>query len=187
MKEIWKEIDSYNDYEISNFGRVYSKKTKRILKPYTTKKGYKRIGLYKNGSVRKFLVHVLVAEKFLVKPNDNYQVNHKNLDKSDNHVGNLEWVTGEENVRHIVDRDNNRMEYLKKSMSDIGKKYGGIGIEASKKPVVQIDKDTDEVIDIFESAREASRETGANYKNISQVCRGTKNTHMGYGWKFYNQ
>jgi hypothetical protein len=71
-------------------------------------------------------------------------------------------------------------------MSDIGKKYNRLGVKASKKPVVQLDKDTGEVICVFESARQAAKETGANYRNISQVCNNDKNSHMGYNWEFYN-
>jgi len=186
MKEEWKDIQGYDGYQVSNTGKVYSKKSEKLISQYSTKKGYKRVGLYKNGSQKQLLVHVLVAESFLDKPGKEYQVNHKDLNKSNNSVGNLEWVTGKENVQHLIENDDSRKETLRRKMSEIGKEFNHLGVEASKKAVAQIDKATDEIIDIYESAREASRQTGANYRNISQVCNGDKKTHMGYEWSFAN-
>lgn len=186
IKEIWKDIKGYENYQVSNLGRVYSRYKDRVISSYTTKDGYKRIGLTRDGQQSKFLVHVLVAEAFLEKPGKEYQVNHKDLNKSNNSVDNLEWVTCKENANHAIKNQKSRLEYLRNKMSEIGKKHNHLGIEASKKPVAQIDLDTDEIIGVYESAREASRETGANYRNISQVCNGDKNTHMGYKWSFYN-
>lgn len=65
-----------------------------------------------------------------------------------------------------------------------GKEYWHVGVEASKKPVAQIDKDTGDILNVFESAREASKETNSNYRNISQVCNKQKKTHNGFKWRF---
>ena len=185
MEEQWKDIVGYEGlYQISGHGKVFSLTKNIIIKPFLNK-GYFRIGLYHNTETKKFLIHRLVIEHFgEKKPCDTAQVNHKDLNKLNNHITNLEWCSPSENVQHCIKNTEGREEYLKTTMSEIGKKYGHIGINASKKPVAQIDLSTGEIIATFESAREASRQTGANYRNISQVCRGDKKTHMGYGWKF---
>jgi len=186
MKEVFKEVNINNNYHISNFGRVYSDYKDGFLSQYITNKGYNRLTLIdENGNEVKKLVHRLVAEHFIgEKPSENHQINHKDLNKTNNKVNNLEWVTCKENVNHKINNDKDRLEYLKKEMSKIGKKYNHLGVEASKKPVVQKDKNTGDIINIFESAREASRETGAKYRSISKVCKGKRNTHIGFKWKF---
>lgn len=184
MVEEWKDIKGYEGlYEISNYGNVKNKKG-NILKPYDNK-GYLRIGLSKNNKRKQYLLHVLVATHFISeKPFENAEVNHKDLNRKNNYINNLEWVTGEENVKHCIENMNGRKESLQKDMTTIGKLYCHLGIEASKKPVQQIDKHTGLIIAEYESAREASKKTNSNYKNISQVCNGEKKTHNGYIWRF---
>ena len=186
--EIWKDIKGFEGlYQISNYGRVKNLRKNTIVKPFDNG-GYERVHLSKEGKSIKKLVHVLVAEHFISeKPFPDAQVNHKDLNRKNNHVDNLEWCDVKTNVRHAVENIPNRKEYLAKTMSAIGKKYGHLGVEASKKPVAQIDKDTGEIINVFESAREAARLTGANWRNISQVCKGQKKTHRGYKWAFVDK
>lgn len=183
--EEWKDIKGFEGlYRISNFGRVYSVRAGKVMRPFDNG-GYYRVHLCKNGKSVKKLVHVLVAQHFIgEKPFDGAQVNHKDLNKKNNHVENLEWVDGRENVQHCIKHMHGRLDRLKSDMSAIGKKYGHIGAEASKKPVAQIDPETEKIIGIYESARQAAKLTGANYKNISAVCTGKKKTHMGFVWRF---
>lgn len=181
---MWKDIKGYEGrYFISDDGKVKNGKGD-ILSPYTTRKGYLRIGLYKEGKAKNFLVHRLVAEAYIDNPMNFKEVNHIDLNKKNNHVKNLEWVDGSKNVQHAVKNIEGRKEHIQETMSEVGKKYNHIGVEASKKPVAQINRDTGQVIAIYESAREASRKTGSNYKNISQVCNGKRKTHNGYRWSF---
>ena len=183
-KTIWKDISGYEGlYQISSDGDVMSLRKKKIMKPFDNN-GYLRIGLSKDGKRKNYLIHRLVAKAFLVKGVDENEINHIDLNKKNNSYKNLEWVTGSQNVRHAVKEIEGRKAHLKEKMSDIGIKYNHLGVEASKKPVKQIDKDNNRVIAVFESAREASRRTGSNYRNISQVCNGDKKTHNGYKWEF---
>jgi hypothetical protein len=183
---MWKEIKGYEGiYKINEYGKVIKIKNNYEMSTFDND-GYDRIQLTsKNGVAKKHLIHRLVLSTF--KPTKNWeemQVNHKDMNKRNNHISNLEWVNNKQNINHMLDNRPEVREQLKKSMSKIGKKYNHLGAEASKKPVARIDLKTNEVIDIFESAREASRKTGANYKNISQVCNEERKTHMGFGWKF---
>lgn len=181
--EIWKPVKGYEGiYEVSNKGRVQNS-SHYILKPFDNG-GYLRVGLTKDKVRKKYLVHKLVAEAFLPSVEGNLEINHKDLNKKNNSSDNLEWVSGSQNVQHYMQNKEGRKEQLQSAMSEIGKKYGHLGAEASKKPVAQIDTQTNQILNIFESGREASRVTGACYKKISAVCRGDRKTHFGYKWRF---
>lgn len=96
--EIWKEINDFEEYEISSFGNVRNKNTKKIL-TQSTRKGYLRVVLYKNGQKFQKSVHRLVAEAFVFNPDPEHktQVGHKDETRNHNHADNLEWVTNKEN------------------------------------------------------------------------------------------
>lgn len=111
--EIWKDIDGYDGvYQVSNMGRVRSKNRKvynyikpgRILKPALNHPGgYLTIGLSNGNKKQKHAyVHRLVAQAFIPNPNNLPQVNHKDFNKKNNKVENLEWVTDEDNKSHFV-------------------------------------------------------------------------------------
>lgn len=125
MKEIWKEVFDNKFYLVSNKGRVKSLITNKERSTFTTKKGYKRVGLYycekdrdegdldKRGRKRKTLkrygidgvqkkklVHRLVLGSFTEKPEWATMVNHKDGDKGNNSLENLEWSTNSKNMRH---------------------------------------------------------------------------------------
>ena len=99
-KEYWKSVVGYEGlYMVSNWGRVKSIKfgKERILKPVTNSSGYLLVGLYKNNIEKKYSVHRLVAEAFIPNPYNLPQVNHKDENKQNNVVSNLEWCTHEYN------------------------------------------------------------------------------------------
>ena len=102
MKEIWKPIENYEQYSISNLGNVYSSKRNRILKPTNTTKGYVQVHLSKNGNVVNAPIHRLVAKAFIANPFNKPQVNHIDGDKHNNRVENLEWRTNSENQKHAI-------------------------------------------------------------------------------------
>lgn len=100
--EIWKDIPNFNgDYKVSDLGRIYSLVSGRILssKPHKTF-GYVTCPLGDRSNRITFRVHRLVAEAFLPNPENKKEVNHKNKDKADNRVENLEWMNGWENTQH---------------------------------------------------------------------------------------
>lgn len=101
-QEIWKDIEDYNGlYQISSFGRVKSIKN-GIKKTYIDKYGYVYVSLSKNGKIKRFRVHRLVAHAFLFKPKKASVVNHLDGNKTNNCIDNLEWTTPLENNRHAV-------------------------------------------------------------------------------------
>ena len=105
MTESWKNIPGYEGrYEISNIGRVLSKRTNRILKPNVMTNGYLCVHLYSGGKCTRTVktIHRLVAEAFIPNPQGCSEVNNKNFSKQDNHILNLEWVSRKENVTHAL-------------------------------------------------------------------------------------
>lgn len=91
-KEVWKDIKHYEGlYKISNYGRVWSVHKQDFKAPHTKDNGYMFVQLYKNGKMRNEHVHRLVALTFIPNPHNLPQVNHKDEDKSNNCVDNLEW------------------------------------------------------------------------------------------------
>ena len=105
MEEIWIPISGYEGlYAVNQFGQVWSCKTNKIMAPNKMNHGYLCVHLYRGGrSTRKVrTIHQLVAKAFLHNPNEYAEVNHKNFDRTDNRVENLEWVSHEENVRHAI-------------------------------------------------------------------------------------
>ena len=102
-KEYFPIFDLYG-YYVTIDGEVYSAKTNKILKQTSNKKGYRVVctANYTNKSNTQ-LVHRLVAQTLILNPNNLPQVNHKDFNKSNNHVNNLEWCTNEYNTEHKLD------------------------------------------------------------------------------------
>lgn len=102
--EVWKQVKDFPQYEVSNEGRVRTVSTGRIKKQPIHWKGYPMVTLRKPVQVCKtFRTHRLVAEAFIPNPEKYPQVNHKDGDKTNNHVDNLEWCNNSMNQQHSVD------------------------------------------------------------------------------------
>jgi hypothetical protein len=95
-----KIIPSHPNYSIERTGEVYSHHSKRYIKDRVHPRGYRHVSLWSNGKESNCLTHRLVAETYLGTNPIKTVVNHKNFDKLDNRVENLEWCTQKENVRH---------------------------------------------------------------------------------------
>jgi hypothetical protein len=137
MIEIWKPVVGYEElYEVSNFGNIKSLcrlswnghsfilREERILKTTKNPNGYLQIILSKNNKQKTFFIHRIITHSFIPNPENKPQVNHKNGDKLDNRIENLEWATSSENLRHKIDilgyKDSLETRF-KKSISKIGK------------------------------------------------------------------
>lgn len=100
MEEIFKTIDIFPKYEISNFGRLRNKITKNIRKPRDNGNGYLYTQINIDGKTINLYIHRLVALTFIPNIENKPQVNHKDDNKQNNYVENLEWCTPSENIQH---------------------------------------------------------------------------------------
>lgn len=178
MNEIWKDVKGYeNKYQVSNLGNVRSLNYHREghiqnLKLKQDKGGYVTVGLCKNSVVKWKKVHRLVCKSFIPNPNNKSQVNHKDGDKTNNHVNNLEWSTASENTQHAFDNALIQPPWKGKC---------GKEIPLSKK-VLQITTD-DKLVKIWDSMSDVKREMDIPVPHIVRVCNGQRNKTRGYIWK----
>ena len=98
MTEQFKDILNFPNYQISNYGNVYSKQSKKIIPSWNDGNGYRAIHLWKNNRQYTKKIHRLVAEAFISNPNNYRDVNHKDENKENNVVFNLEWITHQDNL-----------------------------------------------------------------------------------------
>lgn len=183
--EIFKPIlDFEGEYEISNYGNVksltrvtdhpYSGPTVRkgrLMKINITWAGYCRVALFKDGKYFKYPIHRLVAIHFIPNPNEYDQVNHKDGNKQNNHVDNLEWCNASQNILH-------RYHVL----GFVAPRKGVINKSPHMKSVVQLSLSGEE-IRTFLSSADAGR-SGFNPTHVSGCCNGKRLTHKGFKWKY---
>lgn len=169
--EIWKDIEGYEGlYQISSEGRVKSlgngksnNSKERILKSRKDKDGYLLVNLYKEGKMRSYLVHRLVAQAFLENPNNLPQVNHRNEYKTDNRVENIEYCDCSYNINFGT-----RNERV---------------VKAESIPILQFSK-TGEFIRKWESGTQIEKELGFYNSNICMCCKGKIKTAYRYVWGY---
>lgn len=172
--EEWKDINCLNgNYKISNFGRIKSVERvnsygrlirEKIIVPYlNTKEGYLIKKFYVNQKQIKLLVHRMVAEAFIENPHNLPLVNHKDENKINNNVNNLEWCSHSYNVQY----SNNRHGYLNKKVARLN--------------------EYSEILEIYSNIKEAGESMGLkNPYCITQCCRGMIKSSGGYKWKYIN-
>lgn len=105
----WKKIKNYENYSVSNDGLIKNNKKNIILKQYLKEK-YPYVRLYKDGKPKKILTHIIVLDSFIGEKPKNFQCNHKNCNKFDNKINNLEYLTASENMKHAY--ENNRISRI---------------------------------------------------------------------------
>lgn len=160
MEEQWKQYPFDPDYLVSNYGNIKGPKG-HILKGGINNAGYKRIGLYHNGQAIFKFVHRMVMETFAPCENmNNLIVNHKDGNKLNNHLNNLEWCTQEENAIHA--RDILKIEYQTEQAH-----------EARKQKIKMIDINTNEE-QIFNSINECANFLNVTYQTIQYYLKTQK-------------
>lgn len=175
MEEVWKEIKDYPQYYVSNIGRVKSNfhNKERILSPRIGIFGYLFVNLYRDKKMKSVKIHRLVAEAFIPNPDNLPQVNHKNENKHNNNVSNLEWCTAKYNLTY---------NGLHKRQHDL-----------QKRKIGAFDKEMN-LIHYFQSATEAAEYTILTGKSktfrssVSNICRAAKTEcskqRYGYIWRY---
>lgn len=180
MKEIWKDIPNYEGlYQASNLGRIKSLekqvwnnhqmvvRPEKILKPFSDKKGYFRVKLYKNQKCKTQKLHRVIAQTFIPNIFNKPEVNHEDGNKANNMVENLSWATSKENVNHAF-------------RTGLSKAKKGKNSKLSKK-VYQFDLKGN-FIKEWSCVSEAERQL--KIRNISSVCYGKRNRAGEWLWRY---
>lgn len=179
MNEVWKDVVGYEGYyQVSNLGRVKNVKTQRILRQAKDKGNYCIVSLSKQCKHKTRTVHSLVAESFIRKTNkkQKLQVNHKDGNKSNNNVNNLEWITPSENLKHAYENGLKKInEWQKEFISKQGKKLS--------KKTIQYDINGN-FIKEWNCVRDIERQLKISNESISRCCTGKTKTAGGYKWKY---
>ena len=110
-REIWKRIDGYANYEVSNFGRVCNATTERMLKANLGSSGYLAVSLSKKEKAKTHNIHKLVAHEWLDNPDNKRCVDHMDGNQNNNHIENLRWATHSENSQNQTNRGNTSSIY----------------------------------------------------------------------------
>ena len=170
MIEIYKTIEGYEDYEVSNLGNVrslnYRKTNKeKVLKPILCR-GYEQVCLCKNKIKKMYKVHRLVAQAFIPNPNNLPQVNHKDENKANNMV----WV----NDDGSIDYDKSNLEWCNHSQN----------IRHSRgKTIIQYDS-KGKILREWKNLATIEEQLNYNKSNICNVCKGIRKTAYGFIWKY---
>lgn len=171
---------NYPDYLVYEDGRIWSNKTNKFLKPAYTRAGYASVELFGYNGRKRFLIHRLVANVYIPNPNHYPQINHKDENPKNNHVNNLEWCTARYNMNYGegAKRKHSNIDYTKPCFSENARKNG----KKVSRPVSMFTKEG-ALISTFESAAEASRQTGIYVTNITRSAK-TALYAGGYLWKY---
>lgn len=178
-KEIWKDIPNYKGlYQVSNYGKIKSFLSNKILTPRISRSGYLRISLRKDGLTKDFYIHRLVGEVFLNKPNYKCEISHKDTNKQNNVYTNLEWVTHKENQNNPIS--------VKKQLGENNHRFGKSNDYNSYKHICYKIKCI-ETNKIYLSIHKASNETGIPFSSIQHHLKGELDNAGGYHWQRINK
>jgi hypothetical protein len=170
MKEEWRDIKGYEGrYQISNYGKVKSLKTNREKKAFLQKFGYLKVQLYDGKKARNYFVHRLVAQAFIPNYNNLREINHKDEDKTNNSVTNLEWCDRSYNVKY-----GKRIDVFRKRMTN----------HPSVSKVIQCFDFKGNLISTYPSANEASRQTKIPATSIRGCAEGLLTHAGGFKWEY---
>lgn len=175
MNEIWKPIEGTNGvYEVSNTGKVRSNNynnthTTKELKQRIDRYGYPCIHYSVNGKRIYSTVHRLVATAFIPNPCEYPAVNHKDANKENNNVSNLEWVTNKQNTEHAL--NHGLLDNLFEKRDE--------ALGAVKKPIVAVNISTGEEI-YYSSQNEARTTIGGNAHQVASGKKATCKGHVFY-------
>lgn len=157
-----KKIVGYDDYSVDEYGNVYSFKSRRYVSQQKHKDGYFYVGLCKDGKRKIFAVHRLVATHFIENENGLPQVNHKDENKENNEVSNLEWCDERYNTNYGSARQR-QAEKVSRAV---------VCIETGK---------------VFLSQIEAGETIAVSHRHISDCCKNQRHTCGGYHWRYASQ
>lgn len=173
--EQWRKVVSNPNYSVSDHGQVRRDDTNHIKTPNKDRYGYEKVDLYQYSERSTKKIHRLVAEAFIPNPDDKPEINHKDGNKENNHVSNLEWTTKRENIDHAM--EHGLLKGRKPSYGMRGKKNPNGGVKG--KPVRVV-----ETGEIFKNIYECSVCKKCRARGITECLHGRQHTHRGMHFEF---
>lgn len=168
LKPCFRDVVGFEGlYKISDTGIVFSVRNNKELKPFVTEWGYLSVQLRNNGKKRNKFVHRLVGEAFIEKSDGATEINHKDGNKKNNNVSNLEWCTSSDNHFH-------RCHVLGKRPTNLHVMH-----QKNSKQVVCI-----ETGEVFKSITGAARSAGVGLPTMSAHLNGKTENCAGLHWRF---
>jgi hypothetical protein len=175
MDEKWWYIRGASGYMISDYGRVWSEKSQKFLKPKPLDDhGHMGVCLYVNGKCRYEYIHRLMAKAFIPNPMNLPVVRHLNDVPDDNDICNLKWGTQKDNIADSI--KNEKAHFITDSEREIG-------LSKMRRPIVAIKIKTGEEV-YFNGQNEASRFLGIQQSNIWKVLNGERRHACGYYFEY---
>lgn len=153
--EVWVDTKTHPNFEVSSLGNVRNKKTGRIMKQQNSTHGYKQLMI--DHKIER--VHRLVADSFYDGEHEGLDVNHKDGNKTNNFIGNLEWCTRKENIKHAYDH----------------------GLSKNNIPIRII-----ETGDIYRSIKQCAEKIDGDRISIYRCLHNQQQTHKGYHFEYVN-
>lgn len=187
-KEIWKSIRGYENYQVSNYGNIKSLdridsrnhfRAGMIKQASTDSYGYKVVTLFREGQPKIFKVHRLVALAFIPNPHKYDQVNHKDENRANNIVGNLEWCNAKYNSNY-----GNFSKHLSKALKQ-SKKFQAFNKVAGIPKRIKVEQRTldGKLVKIWESISDTQK-GGFDPSAIVKCCKGKQETSRGYKFQY---
>ena len=187
-EEIWKKIDNFPNYSVSNLGKARNDITARMMKQ-CLKGGYYHCGFTNNSTRKSCKVHRIVALAFIPNPENKSDVNHKDKNKINNNISNLEWNTRKENnIHRCID-----LEWNTRKENNIHRCIDLNCSNNKNKRVLRIEKKTNEIVEKYNSIEDAGIWACSSYftqnshngrNSIGNCINGLSKTAYGYVWKY---
>lgn len=172
MGDMWSKIKGFPNYSVSDDGKV---RNDRRGKPKALNKrpdGYLGVDLYGNGHRTTAKVHRLVGDAFLPNPDGLPQINHKDGNKYNNSVDNLEWVSAEDNMKHAV-----KNGLWHPSYGMLGKENPNAGRPGIRVRIIETGEE-------FQSITDCAEAINGNDRHICDCLSGRQRTHRGYHFEY---
>lgn len=179
--EEWKDIAGYDGlYQVSSFGNVKSlnwrgTKTEKVMVPKHHNRGYLQIELAKDGKCKTFLIHRLVAQAFIDNPSNFPEVNHKDENKANNNLSNLEWCGRTENVHYSRD--------LHKDDATTKIRRLSVPVKNTRR-ILQMNRDGSSV-KLWDNLVSIKHSHKWVESSIKECCEGKRKSAYGYIWCYY--
>lgn len=159
----WRTTVECNNYEVNRKGEIRHKKRQKILSPRKNSGGYGYVCFIIDGQRKNFAIHRIVANAFIPNPNGYTEVNHKDFNRLNNCVENLEWVSSSQNKHHAYTEIKNHIVR--------GKRVNQYDLNGN-------------FLKTFNTVSDAAKEVGCVVSAISNCCLGRTKTSMGFQWRF---